>query len=529
MGVSRVWDRGGLMARASLLAADAARLAASRRYAVYLRSARHPDGIPERLSAHAALRAARHARRRVPAYRDFLEAHGWRPEPGLPAAEQLRRLPETDKDGYIRRYRTEARCLDGRIPMAGTQIDESAGSSGTPYNWVRGPEELAATHREISYMIRYLFGRDLIIINGFSMGAWATGVNVGEALRRNGIVKNTGPDVDRILGTMAFFGPTYSYVLTGYPPFLKHLVDEGERRGFPWWEYRAGAVVGGEGMSEGLRAHLERTFRAVYSGYGASDLDVGVAAELPLTAWIRRTVAADPALQRALFGDDPRLPMLFQYNPLDYTVEVNARGELVVTVNKLSLLSPRIRYNVHDTGGVLSFDRMMAVLRESGVESPPGLDDPRRPLFRLPFLYLFGRSDSTISYQGANIYPEDVEQGLFSDPEDARRLGAYCLELVEIGDAESRPCVHVELTDGSVEDGDLRERLRRRILARLLGANRDFRTAVEENPEASMLLIRLHEPGRGPFSYNSGRVKRRYIVRDSGAGAAGVSVPDRAR
>ncbi len=33
---------------------------------------------------------------------------------------------------------------------------------------------------------------------------------------------------------------------------------------------------------------------------------------------------------------------------------------------------------------------------------------------RLPFLFLFGRRDSTVSYMGANIYPQDVEYGLYA-------------------------------------------------------------------------------------------------------------------
>jgi phenylacetate-CoA ligase len=342
------------------------------------------------------------------------------------------------------------------------------------------------------------------------MGAWATGVNVGEALRHNGIVKSTGPDVPKILNTLRFFGPRYPYVITGYPPFLKHLVDSSEADGFDWSAYRAFGIVGGEGMSEGLRTYLERRFAAVYSAYGASDLDIGVAAEVPLTIWTRKQAAQNPDLQRALFGADPRLPMLFQYNPLDYYVETNELGELIITVNRLSLLSPRIRYNIHDAGGVLSYGRLMATLREFGLDPYPGCRRPEQPIFRLPLLYLFGRSDSTMSYMGANIYPEDVEHGLFAEPQDARHLGAYCLELVDIGRGEQRPCVHVEVLDGG--DEGLAERLRRRVVDRLLATNLDYRTAVREDASAGELLVRLHAVGEGPFAANSGRIKRRYIV-----------------
>jgi phenylacetate-CoA ligase len=204
--------------------------------------------------------------------------------------------------------------------------------------------------------------------------------------------------------------------------------------------------------------------------------------------------------------------MFFQYNPLDYYVETNDAGELIITVNRLSLLSPRIRYNIHDAGGVLSFARVVEVAREFGLDPVRACAGPGRPVFRLPFLYLFGRSDSTLSYMGANIYPEDVEGGLFADPDDARRLGAYCLELIDVERGEQRPCVHVEVVRGEAEDSSLHERLRERVLNRLLAANLDFRQAVREDASAGDIHLRLHPAGSGPFAGNSNTLKRRYIL-----------------
>jgi phenylacetate-CoA ligase len=502
----------------ALRGADLGKRASLYSYPLFLRLASGPPALFEGLSAQAAIRSAGNAHRRVPAYRALLERSGWHDDPHLPASERLARLPITDKAGYIKAFPTEERCLDGKIPMTGAAIDESSGSSGTPYNWVRSRRELHELHRAMAQYGRLYFGQDVITINGFSMGAWATGVNVGEALRYIGVVKSTGPDVDKILSTFDFFGSRYTYVITGYPPFLKHLIDQGEGRGIDWKTYHAFGVVGGEGMSEGLRAYLEQRLEAVYSAYGASDLDIGVAAEVPLSIWARKQAAANPELQRALFGNDSRLPMLFQYNPLDYYVETNEAGELIITVNRLSLLSPRIRYNIHDAGGVVSFARLLATMRDFGLDPIHACSMPGRPNFRLPFLYLFGRSDSTMSYMGANIYPEDVEQALFANADDARRLGAYCLELVDVGRGEQRPCVHVEVLDGTGDDPALTERLRARVLDRLLTTNLDFRAAVKEDVSAKEILVRLYQEGAGPFAESSSKIKRRYILRSPQAG-----------
>ena len=123
-------------------------------------------------------------------------------------------------------------------------IDESSGSTGTPYNWVRSGLERHQSHIFISYFAQYCYGtQPYVTINAFSMGAWATGINMGVAMARHGIVKCTGPDVEKILHTLRFFGPSYRYLIAGYPPFLKHLIDAAEAQRFPFEEFDLRALV----------------------------------------------------------------------------------------------------------------------------------------------------------------------------------------------------------------------------------------------------------------------------------------------
>jgi phenylacetate-CoA ligase len=483
-----------------------------RSYRVFLTTSTLSSEPLQRLSPYAAWRAAVHAKRDVPAYQDFLESQQYRDEPRLSIPQRLRLLPIMDKENYIKAYPTEARCRGGRIPLRFTQIDESSGSSGHPYNWVRGQRELHNMHLEMSQFAQYLFGEDLVVINAFSMGAWATGINVAEALRRVAMVKSTGPDLDKILDTLEFFGPDYRYVICGYPPFMKHVIDSGSARGLDWGKYQIAALVGGEAISEEMRDYIERCFRPVYSAYGASDLDMGIAAELPLTVWMRRKAAADRNLRLALFGSDDRLPMLFQYNPVDYLIETSDKGELIVTVNRDKALSPRIRYNLHDAGGTAAYKDAIRILDDAGL-----LEESRRvlegqPRWQMPFLYLFGRSDSTVSYMGANIYPDDVEHAIFQSAADHERFGAFCIELVATGRAhEERPCLHLEAL-AQLDERAVRREMRDRLVGHLSAVNRDFRTALKEDVAAGDLQVRFHQPGTGPFAANSSRIKRVFTV-----------------
>ena len=258
---------------------------------------RTPAPIMAGLGQLRAERAAWRAARRVPAYGRFLAEQGV-DAPALFPLGILSRLPETNKHNYVDRYGLLERCVGGKVPFPGTTIDESSGSTGTPYNWIRGLRERTVAHRNIGFFARYAFGtQPLVTINAFSMGAWAAGFNMSLGMMRHGIVKSTGPDLDKILSTLRYLGPDFRFLISGYPPFLKHLLDEGDRVGFPWADYRMHALVGGEGMTEELRDLLLTRFESVYSGYGATDIEIGMAGESPVSIAVRRLARARPDIR----------------------------------------------------------------------------------------------------------------------------------------------------------------------------------------------------------------------------------------
>jgi phenylacetate-CoA ligase len=477
------------------------------------RSAIHAGALADRLSAPAAVVTARRARRAVPAYRELVGDPTALPR-ARTAEAWLAALPITTKHSYVDRWALAARCTGGRIPACGGELDESAGSSGAPYTWIRSQPELADVHRSLALLARHLLpadGHPFVVLNAFSMGAWATGTNVAVALRAVGTVKSCGPDVDKVLGTMALLGDEPSYIVCGYPPFLRTLLDTAAERGVDLSGLRLYGFVGGEGMTEAGRARLERTFVRVWSAYGASDLDIGVAAETPVSVWLRRQAATRPELALALFGRTDRLPMVFQYDPCDYFVETvtseAGASELVVTVTR-PMLSPRIRYNVGDEGGTVTFATATEACRAVGLDPSQAEARP----FRLPFLFVHGRSDQTLSFMGANLYPEDVAAGIGDHP-GADELGAFCMELAEVDD-DVRPVVHVEARPGAdVDPVELAAVIRRRLAM----SSADYRAALAESPAAGDLRVRLWEPGTGPFEANARRIKQRHVVAGTSA------------
>ncbi|MEW6234028.1 MAG: phenylacetate--CoA ligase family protein [Candidatus Omnitrophota bacterium] len=468
-----------------------------------------PQKYGARACGYRAFKEFLIAYRNAPAYKDFLDRCGWTCTT-RDANVLFKTLPVSDKANYILPYRTEDRCLHGKFLFKGVVIDESSGATGIPYNWVRSQREREVVKNLIGVYLRYCFGnKKFIVLNTFSMGAWATGFNMALAAQSLGAVKSTGPDIEKILRTLQFFGSKYPYILNGYPPFLKHLFDEGEKRGFAWKDYEIHAIVGGEGMSEGLRDYLLRHARTVFSGYGASDLEIGIGGENPLTVMIRKLCLKDPALKKTLFGGDHRLPMLFQYNPLDHFIEIIDR-EIVVTISKPWTLSPRIRYNIKDEGGMMTFDDMKERLRLHNIDLF-GLERKcNYPRWYLPFLFVYGRKDSTVSVMGANIYPEDVESIIYSDIVLAGSINSFSISLEEDAQGNPRPCFEFELLDINQKD-KVEEKLSALLSSGLAKLSLDYKKAQEEYPQAMEPVLRIFRMQEGPFKDNQDRIKKRYV------------------
>jgi phenylacetate-CoA ligase len=458
-----------------------------------------------RLGLWHAWLAYERARRDVPAYRAFLAERG-DPRPRVRGlTPDLSAVPMTDKDGYVRRYSVEERCRGGAIPRAGVVIDESSGTSGSPNNWVRGPEELREVKRALQVALRHQFGREpLFVLNAFALGPWATGMNVSMSVVDIAILKSVGPDVAKIENTLREFGPRYRYLIAGYPPFLKHVVDTIE---IDWSAYDVTAVFGGEGMSEAMRAYLLRSFRRVFGSYGASDLEINVAAENDFTVTLRRLLTEHEDLRARLCRQDGALPMVFQYNPLDYHVETGPDGTLVVTVARTRNAAAKIRYDIRDLGHVVRFPEARRVLRSAGLD----VDDLGARHADLPLLFLYGRADDAVAYFGCKITPANVEEAVFSLPELAGRVSSFALLVSEDEQATKRLALALELRDAVEAPNDVAG-LRTAVLARLAELNQDFREAARFMPSESAPTLELHAAGTGPFAGHDVRLKRHYIL-----------------
>jgi len=450
-----------------------------------------------------AVRAYRHAASTVPAYKDYLERH---PHTGPKIAKgfaSLNDVPEMDKSSYIKRYSLIEKVQYGHLPKTGVMFDESSGSSGKPTSWVRGRKERRMTQRIMQVAFRHFIGdKNPIILNTFSMGAWATGFNTSTCLLDIGRIKSIGPDITKVVDTLIELGPENDYLILGYPPFLRQLIDQPE---IDWNRYRIAGIFGGEGMSESMREYLEQYYTEVVGSYGASDLEINIAHESEFTIGLRKALIQDEKLRKLILKENHGIiPMVFQYNPYDYLFETNDKGELIVTICRTYNLSPRIRYNIHDLGHAYDFYKLKSLLKRHGygkllenVELDFGV------------LFHYGRSDLSVDYNGGVVGPEEIRQIIEADDEFRDKVNTFRLISFEDKDAKKHLMIAVETMKDRKIDAKQADTLLATIIEQLKLSNLDFKSAIRTAEFAPELKI--YEAQTGIFDAEHTKLKNDYI------------------
>jgi phenylacetate-CoA ligase len=465
------------------------------------------EGFRWHVSKHRAARLAARAGRKVPAYKDYYAKLGLK----RVSASKFDTIPVTDKESYVKKYRLEDRAWYGKLPSRGVTVDESSGSTGSPTNWVRGWNERMNTKELLQLSFHSTFGKgEIFAFNAFVLGAWATGMIVSQSLGEVCIMKSTGSDAQKILDTMKYFGKDYHYVIMGYPPFLKSLLDDYD---FNWDGYTVDAIYGGEAITEQLRDYLSQTFGKVIGSYGASDLEINIGYENDFTIAVRKALLDDPNLRKELVKDFGSLPSVFQYNPLGYYVESNEDNELLFTINRAANITPKVRYNIHDIGYNMRYKELVKALKRAGrMDIIETLKKDGKRVLNLPFLFHYGRSDMSITYFGAKVTPEGIRQALNAIPSLSPHLESFQGFNAENKEKDTLMVICVELAkDVPASKFDAKE-LADQFSEELGKLNGDFYKMLSTAKEHLRPEVRLYVHETGPFVGGHKKIKHSYVA-----------------
>lgn len=449
----------------------------------------------------------------VPAYRSFLQEHNIDPA-SIQTFADFQTLPLTTKSSYLKRYSLAQLCRNGKLEAC-DMIAVSSGSTGQPSFFPRSLSDefqIATRFEQIFHDSFQADQKRTLAIVCFALGTWVGGMFTASCCRHVAskgypvTVITPGNQKAEIFRVLEALAPEFEQVvLLGYPPFLKDVIDSGIAQGIPWQNYHIKWVSAGEVFSEAWRSLVGQRIGSTNINYDSASLygtaDAGVLGnETPLSICIRRWLADHPDAARELFGES-RLPTLVQYDPLSRFFEVQ-NGTLLFSGDSGL---PLIRYHIADNGGVLTYEQMIEFLAARGFDPIQELQGDRG-IHPLPFVYVFGRSAFTVSYFGANVYPENVSVGLEQSPICDWVTGKFVMQVKEDDDRNSIFSIVVELAPNVTASEEKQQAIAIAILQQLQRLNSEFANYVPQAYQLPQITLKT----TGDPEYFPPGVKHRY-------------------
>ncbi|PIN76682.1 hypothetical protein COV17_01515 [Candidatus Woesearchaeota archaeon CG10_big_fil_rev_8_21_14_0_10_36_11] len=481
-----------------------------------------PDAL-EAISERKVVSVFKNAAQKTPAYQKLLKTYNINYKEINTIKDFNERVPQKNKENYVRRYPIEARCMYEKLPAHGN-IDESGGTSGVATNWIHDFEEQNLLFRSLKFEFNYIFDgntKNFLVISAWSTGPWATGVKFCELMERMALVKNTATDPKDIIKTLKMFGTNKNYLIGGYPPFVKNLIDECSRE-INWKRYNIDLVTGGEGVTLEWVNHIRKKLRPetkIISSYGASDVDIGIGFESPICFHIRKAVAGNKELQEKLFGKERELPMIFQYNPTVHYIRniTNKEGkpEFEITLLDKKAAIQKIKYNLHDEGKKFAYKELIFIMEGHDKNFLTNFmkKSGSKDILKLPFLCIFGRSDGTLSFDGANVFPDQIETSIIKNKDVAKKTNRFKIQKKYDRDHNVQFHVHIELKNRHKPSVSLKNKYAKIILDELMDVNPDFKESYTKNKKLKP-IINVYVFNHPLFRQDNVKAKNSYIIKE---------------
>lgn len=440
---------------------------------------------------------------RVPAYKDFLQSHSISPKQ-VATIEDFKKVPLIDKNNYLRKYPKEMLCWDGVFGKGQWVISTTSGSTGEPYYFPRTIVQDAqyAITAELYLRSNFLVHtRRTLYIVAFPMGAWIGGLFTYEALSM--VARNGGYDLSiitpgihkqEVINAVKQLAGNFDQIIIGaYAPFLKDILDDGERQGVKWRELNIGFVFSAEAFSEKFRDYVFRHTGSTniltdsLNHYGTVDLGT-MAHETPESILIRRTLAERNELA-LIFPESNRQPTFAQYNPELFYFETQDNNLICSAYSGL----PLVRYDLRDHGGILPRSEVHATLQAQGIDiyaaaEEYGITDT---LWNLPFVYVYERADFTVSYYAFLIYPDTIRRGLQQDELHAHITGKFSMEVEYDDTGRQKLHIHIEVKHGVHKTETLAVQVQQMLHDELLKESSEYRETSAMVGEAVKPVIHL--------------------------------------
>jgi phenylacetate-CoA ligase len=489
-----------------------------------------PAAIFEKRGLQSALRTARLASKKVPAYKSYL-TNSKMNGAEIKNQEDFERLPLTDKANYFQYFPLEDVCQNGTLEDK-YLIDGSSGYGGERSYWPRLTREddnyplfMELTYRQFFKIHK----RSTLMIVTLGLGVWIAGEKVSWASRQIAMkgkykmtVMSPGMQPDEVLDIVKKLGHFYDQVvIIGYPLSVSRIIDQGDKSGIDWPALNVKLGLGGEGFTEGWREQMSQQIGlrkddliGIGSAYAAAELGMAVGRETPLSVLFRKLAYEDKALAEDLFGQWNPLPSFCQYNPSSFYIE-EINGELIFTANNAV---PVIRYNIHDRGGVIPYNKVLDIISDHDykpIQMLASYGYKKTDIWHMPFFYVWGRSGTagSLSIFGLIIYSESIKVALEQPHIANKNTGNFKMESVPDDNHNPVLQIKIELALGVNPSREIENEMVTSITETLEKQNNeyvDLRHAMKDKVLPHVLLY----PYQDPEIYVSEAIKQNYTVKE---------------
>lgn len=468
-----------------------------------------------------ALNTFKQAAERVPAYKDFLAKHKINPSK-INSIYEFKSLPITDKK-YLRSYKLEDLCWDGKIDKL-DMISTSSGSTGEPFYWPRGLEQEEEVTRiyEVIYKTFQADKKGTLLVIGYSMGNWIAGTFTLTSTMRLAekgypiTIISPGIIVEEIVKAVKNLSGSFEQtILAGYPPFIKDVIDHGKNEGIDWSRLDVKFIFGGEVITEQFRDYILKAvgktkevqrITDTMNTYGSADAAI-LGFETPIAIYFRRQIVKSLEMQKEIFNETARLPTLAQYDPRHKYFE-DIGGKLIFTS---SSGIPLIRYDIGDTGSLISYNDFFATMKRFNVDLEKDLRKYylKKLNWKLPFVYLFGRRDLTVTLYGLNVYPENIKAALESNELSEYFTGKFMMSTEETAKHNQFLLVNLELAEKVTDADGLKKTAIKVIVEKLNSLNSEYHKLYSSIGKRAIPKINLIK--YGDQKYFKIKIKQKWV------------------
>jgi phenylacetate-CoA ligase len=463
----------------------------------------------------------------TPAYRKFLKDNGidYKKIDGF---KDLEKLPIIDKNSYLRQYPYQELYPNKNLNLK--TISATSGSTGEPFYFIRGEnlDEQGLYVLELAFLNQWDIEKlDTLIVLGFGLGIWIGGLhNYYIYYNLGGKYKITtapvGTNKELILKTIKKLHQFYDQlILVGYPPFIKDLGDEAQNYNIDFKKIKLRILNAAEGFSEEFRNYIAKTYRLEnivndnINIYGTVELGT-MAHETAFANLIRRIAVEKDKVFKAIFPEANRIPTLVQYHPYIVYFE-EKEGNIIASGYGESI--PLIRYSFTDRGGVIKFDEMIKKLKSVGVDIFKEAEKwkIKDKILRLPFVYVYERSDFAVSLVGILIYPEYIKNALIKKALQKYLTGKFSMLVEYDKKMNQKLVVHIELKNNIKSNKKIEDLAKKEIINSLLKNSSEYNhlysTASEKYKKQLEPEVILH-PYEDPTYFKPG-IKQKWTIKSN--------------